>query len=262
MSVTGHAGGGPLRSGLAVADCGTGIYAAVGILLALLDASARARASGCTARCIPDRADGLPGGALPERRRYARTGRQRPSHQQPHGPVRGQRRAFNLGASGEGNWKRLCDCLNAPQWLQDPRYATEKLRVANRAPLNEALARRFREASVAHWVELLNRAGVPAGPVYTIPQVFEDEQVRHLGVAQSVTGDDGQAYRLISQPVTLTHARRHRPARAGWGSTPTRCWPKRATTPPASRACARRAWYDRRVLAGRRQPAGHIRSAA
>ena len=74
--------------------------------------------------------------------------------------------AFNLGASGEGNWKRLCDCLNAPQWLQDPRYATEKLRVANRAPLSEALARRFREASVAHWVELLNRAGVPAGPVF------------------------------------------------------------------------------------------------
>ena len=61
-------------------------------------------------------------------------------------------------------------CLDAPQWLQDPRYATEKLRVASRAPLNEALARRFRQASVAHWVELLNRAGVPAGPVYTIPR--------------------------------------------------------------------------------------------
>ena len=90
--------------------------------------------------------------------------------------------------------------------------------MANRAPLNEALARRFRQASVAHWVELLNRAGVPAGPVYTIPQVFEDEQVRHLGVAQSVTGDDGQAYRLISQPVTLTRtpAAIARPA-PGWG---------------------------------------------
>ena len=70
---------------------------------------------------------------------------------------------------------------------------------------------------MAHWVELLNRAGVPAGPV-TIPQVFEDEQVRHLGVAQSVTGDDGQAYRLISQPVTLTRtpAAIARPA-PGWG---------------------------------------------
>ena len=83
--------------------------------------------------------------------------------------------------------------------------------------------------------------------------------MRHLGVAQSVTGDDGQAYRLISQPVTLTRtpAAIARPA-PGWGGIPTRCWPKRATTPPASRACARRAWYERRALAGRRQPAGHI----
>ena len=102
----------------------------------------------------------------------------------------------------------------------------------------------------------LGRAAEPrrrAGRPGHIPQVFEDEQVRHLGVAQSVTGDDGQAYRLISQPVTLTRtpAAIARPA-PGWGSTPTRCWPKRATTPPASRACARRAWYDRRVLAGRR----------
>ena len=50
MSVTGHAGGGPLR-GLAVADCGTGIYAAVGILLALLERERSGEASGCTARC-------------------------------------------------------------------------------------------------------------------------------------------------------------------------------------------------------------------
>ena len=51
MSVTGHAGGGPLRAGLAVADCGTGIYAAVGILLALLERERSGGASGCTTRC-------------------------------------------------------------------------------------------------------------------------------------------------------------------------------------------------------------------
>lgn len=126
--------------------------------------------------------------------------------------------AFNLGASGEGNWKRLCDCLGEAAWLQDPRYASEKLRVRHRTALNEALARRFRERDVAHWVKLLNDAGVPAGPVYSMPEVFDDPQVRHLGVAQAVPGDDGSSYRLISQPVTLerTPAGIARPA-PGWG---------------------------------------------
>ncbi|AUT50140.1 CaiB/BaiF CoA-transferase family protein [Achromobacter sp. AONIH1] len=220
MSVTGHAGGGPLRAGLAVADCGTGIYAAVGILLALLERERSGEGQWVHSSLLHTQIalmDFQAARYLNEGDTPAQAGNDHPTSS-PMGLFEASDGAFNLGASGEGNWKRLCDCLNAPQWLQDPRYATEKLRVANRAPLNEALARRFREASVAHWVELLNRAGVPAGPVYTIPQVFEDEQVRHLGVAQSVTGDDGQAYRLISQPVTLTRtpAAIARPA-PGWG---------------------------------------------
>jgi len=220
MSVTGFSGGGPLRAGLAVADCGTGIYAAVGILLALLEREHSGLGQWIHSSLLHTQialmdfqaARYLNEGDLP-----VQVGNDHPTSS-PMGLFNVRDGAFNLGASGEGNWKRLCDCLGEAAWLQDPRYASEKLRVRHRAALNEALARRFRERDVAHWVKLLNDAGVPAGPVYSMPEVFDDPQVRHLGVAQAVPGDDGSSYRLISQPVTLerTPAGIARPA-PGWG---------------------------------------------
>ena len=220
MSVTGFAGGGPLRAGLAVADCGTGIYAAVGILLALLEREHSGAGQWVHSSLLHTQialmdfqaARYLNDGDTP-----VQAGNDHPTSS-PMGLFEASDGAFNLGASGEGNWRRLCECLDAPQWLEDPRYATEKLRVANRAALNASLAQRFRQQGVAHWVGLLNRAGVPAGPVYSIPQVFEDEQVRHLGVAQTVADETGHEYRLISQPVALTRTPAHiaRPA-PGWG---------------------------------------------
>ncbi|MCP1403380.1 CaiB/BaiF CoA transferase family protein [Achromobacter insolitus] len=220
MSVTGFPGGGPLRAGLAVADCGTGIYAAVGVLLALIEREQSGVGQWVHSSLLHTQialmdfqaARYLNDGDTP-----VQAGNDHPTSS-PMGLFEGSDGAFNLGASGEGNWRRLCACLEMPQWLEDPRYATEKLRVANRASLNESLAQRFREHPVAHWVGLLNQAGVPAGPVYSIPQVFEDEQVQHLGVAQPVEDEAGHAYRLISQPVALTRtpARIARPA-PGWG---------------------------------------------
>lgn len=220
MSVTGFSGGGPLRAGLAVADCGTGIYAAVGILLALLEREHSGLGQWIHSSLLHTQialmdfqaARYLNEGDLP-----VQVGNDHPTSS-PMGLFNARDGAFNLGASGEGNWKRLCDCLGEAAWLQDPRYASEKLRVRHRTALNEALARRFRERDVAHWVKLLNDAGVPAGPVYSMPEVFDDPQVRHLGVAQAVPGDDGSSYRLISQPVTLerTPAGIARPA-PGWG---------------------------------------------
>jgi crotonobetainyl-CoA:carnitine CoA-transferase CaiB-like acyl-CoA transferase len=110
---------------------------------------------------------------------------------------------FNLGASGEGNWLRLCEVLQQPQWLAEPEYANEKLRVKNRARLNREITEIFKTRPVAHWVDLLNEIGVPAGPVYTVPQMFDDPQIRHLGVAQHVQTPEGPLMRLIAQPVTL-----------------------------------------------------------
>ncbi|SUV87167.1 L-carnitine dehydratase/bile acid-inducible protein F [Bordetella pertussis] len=125
---------------------------------------------------------------------------------------------FNLGASGEGNWKRFCQVLGQTGWLADPRFQTEKLRVRNRRDLNALIGEVFAGGTVAHWVGLLNEAGVPAGPVYTVPQMFDDAQVRHLDVARRCQAWQGGERVMITQPVTLARTpARHRPHRAGLG---------------------------------------------
>jgi crotonobetainyl-CoA:carnitine CoA-transferase CaiB-like acyl-CoA transferase len=110
---------------------------------------------------------------------------------------------FNLGASGEGSWTRMCELLGKTEWLSDPDYQGEPLRVKNRARLNADLAEIFRHQPVAHWIDGLNAAGVPAGPVYTVPQMMQDPQVQHLNVTAPMTTSFGKEMLYITPPVTL-----------------------------------------------------------
>jgi crotonobetainyl-CoA:carnitine CoA-transferase CaiB-like acyl-CoA transferase len=125
---------------------------------------------------------------------------------------------FNLGASGEGNWKRFCDALDKPDWYSDPEFQTEPLRVQHRERLNAQIAVEFKKNTVKHWVDMLNQVGVPAGPVYTVPQVFEDEQVKHLNVTQTLKTNFGKEIAYITQPVVLERTPSQVVAPApGWG---------------------------------------------
>jgi crotonobetainyl-CoA:carnitine CoA-transferase CaiB-like acyl-CoA transferase len=205
MSVTGHPESGPVRAGLAVADSSTGLYAAIGILTALLEREQSGQGQWVHASLLHSQvammdfqvARYLNDGDIP-----VQVGNDHPTSS-PMGLFEAADGHFNLGASGEGNWLRLCEVLQQPQWLAEPEYANEKLRVKNRARLNREITEIFKTRPVAHWVDLLNEIGVPAGPVYTVPQMFEDPQIRHLGVAQHVQTPEGPLMRLIAQPVTL-----------------------------------------------------------
>ena len=220
MSVTGLPGQGPVRAGLAVADSSTGLYAAIGILVALLEREESGQGQWVHASLLHSQiammdfqaARYLNDGDIP-----VQVGNDHPTSS-PMGLFDAIDGQFNLGASGEGNWKRFCDVLQQPQWLEDPEFATEKLRVRNRARLTEEIQAVFSTQTVAHWVQLLNDAGVPAGPVYTVPQMFEDPQVQALGAAKTVQAWEGGERTLITQPVTLerTPAEIARTA-PGWG---------------------------------------------
>jgi len=111
---------------------------------------------------------------------------------------------FNLGASGNGSWIRLCNLLGKPEWINDPELSTEKLRVKNRERCDAIINEIFRTRPVAYWVDALNEAGVPAGPVYTIPQMFDDVQIKHLGVVKSVESAQGPMRHFLTQPVALS----------------------------------------------------------
>ena len=220
MSVTGLPGQGPVRAGLAVGDSSTGLYAALGILTALLEREISGEGQWVHASLLHGQiammdfqaARYLNEGDIP-----VQEGNDHPTSS-PMGLFSASDGMFNLGASGEGNWKRFCVVIDQPDWLNDPEYATEKLRVQHRKRLSAEIQAVFATQSVQHWVDVLNAAGVPAGPVYTVPQMFEDPQIQHLKVAQQCDAWQGGTRTVISQPVTLerTPANIARTA-PGWG---------------------------------------------
>ncbi|QKH34553.1 CoA transferase [Achromobacter pestifer] len=220
MSVTGLPGQGPVRAGLAVADSSTGLYAALGILTALLEREQSGQGQWVHASLLHAQiammdfqaARYLNDGDVPRQE-----GNDHPTSS-PMGLFHANDGMFNLGAAGEGNWKRFCRALERQDWETDPEFATEKLRVANRQRLNREIQAVFLNADVNHWVTLLNEAGVPAGPVYSVPQMFEDPQVKHLETARACPAWQGGERTLITQPVTLarTPADIARTA-PGWG---------------------------------------------
>ena len=220
MSVTGIPGSGPVRAGLAVADMSAGLYAALGILTALLEREVSGKGQWVHTSLLHAQIammDFQMARYLNEQDIPIQQGNDHPTSS-PMGLFEANDGVFNLGASGEGNWVRMCGVLGKPEWLQDPEFTTETLRVKHRERLNAELAKLFIHRSVADWVDGLTAAGVPAGPVYTVPQVFEDEQVQHLGVTASLMTGFGKQMHYITQPVTLARTPSSVIAPApGWG---------------------------------------------
>ncbi|MGB6395163.1 MAG: CoA transferase, partial [Bradyrhizobium sp.] len=88
--------------------------------------------------------------------------------------------------------------------VANPDYATAPARSKNRDALNVEIDKLTQKKSTESWVREFNAAGVPCGPIYAIDQMFEDAQVRHLGIAQHVPNEENRHIRLVGQPVTLS----------------------------------------------------------
>ena len=195
MSVTGHTESGPVRSGIAVADLSAGLYCAIGILTALLEREVSGKGQWVHSSLLHSQiammdfqmARYLNDGEVP-----VQIGNNHPSSC-PMGLFSGSDGVFNLGASGEGNWVKMCEVMGHP----------ESSRVAHRERLNALLQDVFKDKTVHQWVTLLNQVGVPAGPVYSVPEVFEDAQVKHLHVTATLHTPEHGDKHYITQPVTL-----------------------------------------------------------
>lgn len=206
MSVTGHPESGPVRAGLAVADMSAGLYSALGILIAVIERETSGKGQWVQTSLLHSLvsmmdfqvARYLNEGDIP-----VQVGNDHPTSS-PMGLFEASDGVFNLGASGEGNWARLCELLNKPDWYQDPEFVTETLRVKNRERLNLALAELFKVHSVEHWVDQLNDVGIPAGPVYTVPEMVNDPQVKHLNVITTLPNVYDKDMHYINQPMHLT----------------------------------------------------------
>jgi crotonobetainyl-CoA:carnitine CoA-transferase CaiB-like acyl-CoA transferase len=205
MSITGFKDSGPVRAGIAVSDSSTGLYAALGVLTALLEREVSGKGQWVHTSLLHAQiamldfqaARYLVDGDVP-----TQEGNDHPTSA-PMGLFHCADGAVNIGVSGEGQWREFCEAIARLDWLERPEFRLNADRVRNRSEINATVQALFSTQPVSHWVELLNRSSIPCGPVYTVPEMFEDEQVRHLGVAAPVVRPDGSTIRVISQPVTL-----------------------------------------------------------
>ncbi len=206
MSVTGLPGRGPVRVGIPVADLAAGIFLAQGILVALLERERSGKGQWVHTSLLQAMVSMLDFQAtrwLIGKEIPPQAGNDHPTGI-PTGTFRTADGQINIAASGQTMFRRLCEALGTQALIDDPRFKTPPDRSKNRAALTEELEKALVTRSSQHWVEALNAAGVPCGPILNIKEVFEDPQVRHLGLATKVTHPRlGELY-VQNLPVTLS----------------------------------------------------------
>jgi formyl-CoA transferase len=111
---------------------------------------------------------------------------------------------INIASTGQVMWERLCNAIHAPDLIKHPDYATGALRSKNRDALNAEIDKRTVGKTSQEWIDVFNKVGVPCGPIYSIDQVFADEQVKHSGIAQGAKRPDGSEQVFVGQPFSLS----------------------------------------------------------
>jgi len=206
MSITGLPGHGPLRVGIPVADLSAGLFAALGVLVALIEREKSGKGQAIETSLLQAQIFMLDFQAaryLVEGEVAQQAGNNHPTTI-PTGAFKTRDGYINIATTGGKMWERFCRTMGAETLLQHPNYRTAAARSKNRDALNAEIESRLASRGNAEWVDRFNKAGVPCGPIYAIDEVFADPQVRHLRIAQRVAGNDKRALRLLGQPVSLS----------------------------------------------------------
>jgi crotonobetainyl-CoA:carnitine CoA-transferase CaiB-like acyl-CoA transferase len=206
MSITGLPGQGPVRAGIPVADLSAGLFAALGILVALLERETSGKGQAIETSLLQAQIFMLDFQAsrfLVDGDVARQAGNNHPTSV-PTGVFKTRDGLVNIATTGGKMWERLCAKLEAEALAKNPDYRTAQARLKNRDALNAEIENHLQSRTSAEWVALLNEAGVPCGPIYSIDQVFADPQVRHLGITQSVGGKGKPTRPLVGQPMSLS----------------------------------------------------------
>ena len=206
MSVTGEPGRGPMRTGAAIADVSAGLFAALGIFAALLERQHSGKGQwvqSCLLQSGIALLDFQAARYLMKSEVPPQVGNDHPTSM-PTSAYKTSDGYINVACSGDGMWKKLCNELGREDLLALPEFKTNELRAKNRAELNRVLSEELSKDTSAHWVEAINRAGVPTGPIYRIDETFADPQVQHLQAAAEVNHPRLGKYRIVNQAVKLS----------------------------------------------------------
>jgi crotonobetainyl-CoA:carnitine CoA-transferase CaiB-like acyl-CoA transferase len=206
MSITGLPGQGPVRVGIPIADLTAGIFLAQGILVALLEREASGEGQWVKTSLLEAEIFMLDFQAsrwLLDKDVPKQAGNNHPTSI-PTGVFKTSDGYINIAAAGQVIWERFCRAVDAPDLIADPAYAKAADRSRNRDALNEIIGRIVATRPSKEWVDRLNAAGVPAGPIYAMDEVFADPQVKHLGMTQPLDTKSRGRVEFVRQPMTLS----------------------------------------------------------
>jgi crotonobetainyl-CoA:carnitine CoA-transferase CaiB-like acyl-CoA transferase len=205
MTTTGHPGDPPTKVGVPICDLNAGLYAAYGVLAAYIRRSRTGRGQYLDIALLDAglsyifwEASEYFGGKFPEP-----TGSAHRSIA-PYQAFRVRNGFINVGAGTQVNWERFCHVIDREDLLKDRKFRTNSDRIKRRDELAETLEKTLEEQDAEYWLDRLEAAGVPAGPIYTVPQVFEDPQVLSRDMLVEIDHPTAGRVKNIGTPLKLS----------------------------------------------------------
>jgi crotonobetainyl-CoA:carnitine CoA-transferase CaiB-like acyl-CoA transferase len=206
MSLTGTEESGPTRAGIAIGDLLAGIFAAQGVQLALLARERSGRGQVVDTSLLEAMVGVLSWGAGMYFESGVTPGPAGQHHplSAPYGRFRARDGYLNIAAGSQAMWEKLATALGRADWIRDERFAGQLDRLRHRDALTGALEGALAGQDVSHWVEHLNAAGVPTGPVLDVKQVFEDPQVLARRMLVELPHPEVGTFKTTGLPVKLS----------------------------------------------------------
>ena len=206
MSITGEPGKGPMRVGIPVADLTAGLFCAMGIQTALIEREKSGLGQWINTSLLQAQIFMLDFQAsrwLCDNNVAGQAGNNHPTSV-PTGVFKTSDGSINLAVAGETIWRRFAEAVDKRDWLEMEEFKDAKNRLKNRDYLNSLIEELTVTKSSNEWVKKLEKVGVPCGPINSIDKVFDDPQVKHLGIAQSVDTIPFGETELVGQPFNLS----------------------------------------------------------
>jgi len=204
MSITGlpdgEPGGGPMRVGVAVVDLFTGLYTAVAVLAALYRREKSGEGALVDMALFDSQLAMLANqasNALVSGKDPPRQGNTHPNIV-PYQPFDAADQPIIIAVGNDRQFARLAELCGRPQWVADGRFATNSARVANREALVAEVAECVRSRPASEWLDALEEAGIPAGPINSVSQALGDVQARHRAMVRTIAGTP-----LVGSPVRI-----------------------------------------------------------
>jgi len=206
MSVTGEPDGEPVRSGTSLADTGAGMWAVIGILAALHAREGSGRGQLVDVSLL----DGQVAWLTYVAGKYFATGitpgRHGSAHESltPYQVLRTADAPLMVAVGSDGLWRRFAEAIGRADLAGDPRFATNPDRVRNRDTLIPLITEALSGRSCAEWTERLSEAGVPAGPVNTVPAALAHPQVAAREMVTEIEHPVAGTVRMLGSPIKLS----------------------------------------------------------